>query len=412
MLRQWYEKLRESRIPMLLFYVGLTIELLIVLVDKSKLSNPYESYLFRLTFLIFLAKLVLTKRDVREWIFILILEILAVISYRVTGRNDVVRIVTFVAACKDIQIKQAMKYIFWVTLSGCMLIVLLAVTGIYGDVSLLAAYGRDFDVYAYYDGAAQLEETVRYTLGMGHPNAVSCMFFMVIAAGTYAYFDRLKWYGYLFMEAVNLLVFYLTDSKTTMFVTTLFILGACLMKYIRWLRESAFTYVCVVLIFILCLGVSLDMAMFAPQVQQAKYDRYYNGIAITDSHIKLLAFVDEHTSGRITTLAGTENDEGTVGTWSLFSEQKNMTYYFDTGWVKLFYRYGIVWGMLFVAAGMMLIWKFYRQKDAAGLVMFATFALYTIVEAHLISPYIGRNWLLVLMGYYLLQNSKQRQKLK
>ena len=57
---EFYRKLKKSRLPWYLFYGGLTIELLIVIVDKSNLINPFEGRLFQITFLIFLLKLQLT----------------------------------------------------------------------------------------------------------------------------------------------------------------------------------------------------------------------------------------------------------------------------------------------------------------------------------------------------------------
>jgi uncharacterized membrane protein YwaF len=75
-----------------------------------------------------------------------------------------------------------------------------------------------------------------------------------------------------------------------------------------------------------------------------------------------------------------------------------MEHYFDMGWVKLFYRYGVIPGALYVLACLLLLWQFYRRKDACGLVVFVIFAIYTVVEAHLVSPYIGRNYLLMMMG--------------
>ena len=137
-----YQKIADSRFPSALFYIGLTLELLVVLLDKSSFQNIYESYFFRVTFLLFFGKMVLTRRGGREWAGILLLELLGFVSYRVTGENDVIRMVTFVAACKGIPLKQAMRYSFWVMLTGCAVIIMLAVTGIYGDMSLTQAYGR------------------------------------------------------------------------------------------------------------------------------------------------------------------------------------------------------------------------------------------------------------------------------
>ena len=85
MIKVWtlYRRLREeSRIPWLLFYVGLTIELLVVIIDKSNYTNPIEGYLFRITFLLFAAKLLLTKYDYRAWAVILLLEAVGILFYR------------------------------------------------------------------------------------------------------------------------------------------------------------------------------------------------------------------------------------------------------------------------------------------------------------------------------------------
>ena len=57
------------------FWLGLMIELLIVIVDKSAYINPLESQLFRLTFLLFCIKIALTKYSTKEWIYILLLVV-------------------------------------------------------------------------------------------------------------------------------------------------------------------------------------------------------------------------------------------------------------------------------------------------------------------------------------------------
>ena len=64
---EFYRKLKKSRLPWYLFYGGLTIELLIVIVDKSNLINPFEGRLFQITFLIFLLKELKNKVDLR-WV--------------------------------------------------------------------------------------------------------------------------------------------------------------------------------------------------------------------------------------------------------------------------------------------------------------------------------------------------------
>ena len=365
-IKNLYGRLRdESPVPRLLFYIGLTIELLMVIVDKSNYINPIEGYLFRVTFLLFATKLLLTRYEWREWALIVLLEGVGFISYRVTGANDIIRIVTFVAACRGIPLRQMLKYTFYVTLAGCMAIVALSVSGIYGDISLTQAETT------LYIGEQEAAET-RYTLGMGHPNALSCMFFMLAALGVYVWFERMKWYLYLFLMLLNVGVYKLTGSKTGMLITMVFLCGAFMMT----------------------------AAVCAQRVRDAQWNEFFVVNPMDNDHIVALGKIDRHISGRIISLTNTENNDGMIHTWSAFSCENNMDYYFDMGWVKVFYRYGVIPGILYVLANLALLWQIYKRRDGCALVLFVMFAVYTVVEAHLISVYIGRNYLLMMMGCY------------
>lgn len=398
-----YRSIKAGRLPRLLFYVGLTVELLIVLIDKSEYINPIEGQLFRITFLLFALKLVLTDYSIREWCVIVVLEAVAFVSYRITGANDLIRLVTFVAACRNIPFKQMLKYTFYVTLAGCVAIVLLSVTGIYGEISSTQVYGhagREALDAARYGRAEAVLET-RYTLGMGHPNALSCMFFMLVALGVYIWFDRMKWYGYLFVMLLNLGVYALTDSKTGLLITSLFLAGACVLTYSKLLREKEFVYICGFLVFALCIGFSVDAAICAQRVRELQWSDYFLGYHEDNKHIEILSQIDQFLTGRIISLTDSERNDGMIETWSIFSCPQNVKYYFDMGWVKLFYRYGIVPGSIYLMVCLLLLWRLYKYRDAGGLVLFTAFAVYTVIEAHLISVYLGRNYLLMMMGYYL-----------
>lgn len=408
MIKEIYRRLREeSPVPRLAFYIGLTIELLMVIIDKSNYINPIEGYLFRLTFLLFVCKLLLTRYERWEWAIIFVMEAVALISYRVTGANDIIRIVTFVAACKGIPLKEALKYTFYVTLAGCLAIVALSVTGIYGDISLTQAFGHEAAETTRYIGEAAAEET-RYTLGMGHPNALSCMFFMLAALGVYVWFDRMKWYSYLFLMLLNVGVYLLTRSKTSMLITAAFILGACLFTFVKGLRKKTFFYVCGLLVFLLCIAFSVDAAVCAQRVRDAQWNEFFFCNPRDNAHIVLLGRIDRHISGRIISLTDSDNNDGMIQTWSAFSCENNMNYYFDMGWVKVFYRYGVIPGILYVTANLLLLWQLWRRRDACGLALFVMFAVYTVVEAHLISVYIGRNYLLMMMGCEAVGESSRR----
>ncbi|MCM1266973.1 MAG: hypothetical protein NC302_03635 [Bacteroidales bacterium] len=398
MIKDLYRRLRdESHLPRLVFYIGLTIELLMVIADKSSYTNPIEGHLFRLTFLLFAAKLLFTKYELREWALIVLLEGIAFVSYRVTGENELIRMVTFVAACRGIPLREALKYTFYVTLAGCLCIVLLSVTGIYGETSLTQAYGHETAEETVYIGKEPVQET-RYTLGMGHPNALSCMAFMLTALGVYVWFDKIKWYGYLFLLFLNTGLYLLTRSKTAMLVTAAFLLGAFLMRLVRPFREKAFLYVCGFLVFALCIAFSVDAAVCAQRVSDARWNEFFYHDPMDNGHIVALGKIDRYLSGRIITLADSYQNEGMIQTWSAFSCKNSMNYYFDMGWVKVFYRYGVIPGALYIAANLVLLWRLWKRRDGCGLALFVMFAVYTVVEAHLISVYLGRNYLLLMLG--------------
>lgn len=396
---EFYGKIWKRKIPQLLFYLGLTIELGMVIIDKSNYINPIEGHLFRLTFLLFALKLIFTGYSRREWLLIIFMEFIGLISYRVTGKNDIIRIVTFVAACKGIPLKQMMRYAFYVTLAGCAAIVFCSVTGIYGDMRLTADYGRGYNML-YQKG---YEET-RYTLGMGHPNALAAMFLMLLAMGIYVFEERMKWYVYLFLMLINVGVYKLTDSKTSMAITALLLAASFVVSYAKPLREKRLLYVCALLVFVLCIAFSMDVAANARRVRKAEWRETFLDGPHDNAHIVALARIDRKINGRILALADTDENKGSMESWHIFSAPENMDYYFDMGWVKLFYRYGVVPGILYCIASLALLWKFYKNKDAFGLAVFAVMAVYTVVEAHLFSIYIGRNFMLMMMGSYFLQD--------
>ncbi|MDO4305156.1 MAG: hypothetical protein Q4D94_14730 [Bacillota bacterium] len=195
-----------SQIAYWCFYAAVIIEVGIVIIDKSNYTNPIEGRLFQLTFLLFLVKVCLTGYTWKEYLCIFLFGVLGAVSYFVTGRNEIVRLVMFIAACKDIDMKKCLKLVFWMTLTGCLVIIGLSVTGIYGGISLTQDYGR---------GAVE----TRYTLGMGHPNALQCMVWAMTVLGMYLYGVRMKWWHYLLILAVNIFFFGLTDSRTSLLAT-------------------------------------------------------------------------------------------------------------------------------------------------------------------------------------------------
>ena len=381
----------SNHIRELCFYLGLFIEIGIVLIDKSTFLNPYEGKLFRLTFLLFGAAMLLTHYTRKEWLTILAFGVLGAVSYFITGRNELVRIVVFIAACKEMNMKQVMKTLFWTTLFGCLVIAGASVLGVFGDMTVTQVYetnGMD----------------TRYTFGMGHPNSLYCMMWAVMLLGMYVYAEKMRWYVYLLVAAGSIGLFALTRTAMGVLIA-MFTLGlAALFQYIPKLFASRWVKAVSLLGCVSCIIVSILGAANAQRVSDYYWSRDFS------AKTKFYVYLDKFLTGRLQTLACTENAEGTIGTWRLFSNPQS-TYYFDLGWVRLFYWYGIIPAVVFLFCLLYLLYFCFKKKDDMAVVMILAISIYTIVEAHFVSVYIARNYLLFLFGMYWYQMLPVKEKL-
>ena len=82
------------------------------------------------------------------------------------------------------------------------------------------------------------------------------------------------------------------------------------------------------------------------------------------------------------------------------------------GWVRLFYWYGVMPAFLAIIVLTAFLVYFARQKKYDEVVFVSMLALYTIVEAHIVSVYIGRNYLLFLVGMYWWRLEKTKEDIE
>lgn len=372
------------------FYLGLLIEIGIVLVDKSAFLNPFEGKLFRVTFLLFGMALLLTHYTWKEWMTIGAFGLLGVISYLVTGRNEIIRIVVFIAACRQMDMKQVMKVLFWTTLAGCLVIVAASGLGIFGAVSLTQQYDA---------GVAD----TRYTFGMGHPNALYCMAWALMLLGMYVYQDKMKWYSYVLLALGSVGLFFLTKTATGVLIALFSIVAAAVFQYLPKFRESRLIRALSMCGYAGCILISVLGAANANRVLDYYWSRDFSAKA------EFYVWVDKLLTGRLLTLASTEISDGTLQTWKLFAKP-DTSYYFDLGWVRVFYWYGIVPALVFIAVLFVLLHLCFKKKDYMAVVMILSITIYTVVEAHFVSVYLARDYLLFLIGMYWWQMIPKKGK--
>lgn len=361
-----------EKIGQAVFYTALVLEMLFVLLDKSDYIIPSETWCFRFTFFLFAVKIICTKYTKKEWAVMVLFGILGVVSYFFSGREEMVRVVAFAAACKNVDIKTVLKVTFFETLLGCAVIILLALTGVYGTVS----------VTGFFRGGG-VEET-RFCLGMGHPNALHCMFFVLLVLGMAIYSDWLKWYGYVLLFLLNLGVYFLTDSRTGMLSAAAAVMLAVFLRYAKRLRDKKAVYVLGIVFLLACVLLTLLISIYGVR-------------------IPILRQIDIRINGRFQW----GKSEGGMQYWSLFSNPENQNY-MDMGYMKLFYWYGIVPAVLYIGAVCLLIWECYKRKAYGAFLVTMMFSAYTLIEAHAVSVFLGRNYILLFMGamWYTVLNGE------
>lgn len=352
----------------IIFFTALFIEILIVIIDKSALINPIEGRLFQVTFVLCLIKIMMTKYNVKECSLMLVFFIVGIVVDQITDQNEVIRIVAFVAAAKDINQKRALKVVFWITTIGILCLIGLSLLGVAGNIYLETDFYRETGIER------------RYCLGIGHPNALHCMYWSLVTLGVYVYYDVLKWWHCLIIMAVNVGLFSLTDSRTGLLATTLSLFIAATGIIFKQLKDKKLVYIIAIIVVISCVGFSIVVACF-----NGLYGDVYRELP------PILEKLNQKMTGRI-------RDGGYVGAirkWRLFSNLDKKGY-LDMGFIKLFYWYGIVPAILYIVSTLLLIVDSMKKKKIETLIVVVSFSVYTIVEAHVISPYFGRNYLLML----------------
>ncbi|MBQ8039047.1 MAG: hypothetical protein IJ274_04130 [Lachnospiraceae bacterium] len=376
-----FEKVEwKSKIAYYSFYLAVIIEVLIVVIDKSSYTNPIEGRLFQLTFLLCFVKVCLTKYEVKEYITIFLFCTIGALSYFITGRNEILRLVMLVAACKNVDMKKCLKLVFWMTIVGCLVIVGLAVAGVYGTIALTQDYGR---------GSVE----TRYVLGMGHPNALQCMAWALTTLGLYLYAEKMKWYFFILIIAINGSLFLITDSKTGLFVAGFTIVMFVFVRIFKGKWVGHLIFFGGMIATISSIAMSIFAAKDAGLLYRFRWEWYWN------PKVEFYRKLDAILTGRINSLTGTTRWEGTTKTWSLFSEPAN-NYYFDMGWVRLFYWYGIIPACIFIVVLILLMIYTWRKEKIEALIMIISFSVYTLIEAHGISEYLARNYVFFLLGAY------------
>lgn len=361
------------------FFIGISIELLVLILEKSSYTNPVESWMFRIAFGFFVIKCLCTKYSSKDIILIAVLGIVSIISYKINTRDELVRIAVFVVAVKDMDFKKVLKYVFWISVSGTVLLMILSVVGVLGTV---VDPGEGYGIK---------EGMTRYCFGLGSANTLSIMVWALMLLGIYVYHEKMKLWHYLVLLILSVGVYLATVTRTSFITMVLSLIVAFMFSKISFLKNSKIIYI---------LGAVTIPLYVACSVWAAKVSAWHE--YMTPFQNKL----DDIFTGRISCLYAFVDGGGRIENWLLFSKA-GFEDYFDMGYVRMFYWYGIVPTTVMLLILIYMVYKSYRLGDYMGFVVIMIICLFNLFEAHFVSVYIARNYLLVLAGVYLFSREEK-----
>ncbi len=356
---------KSEKIANICFYIALTIELILVILERSIYIIQYSGQWFRLTFALFVIKVIFTKYTRKEMIAIGTFCILGVISYLCTGANEVLRFVIMIVACKDINHDKMFKWIFVVWAIGVGTCILLSFFGI--GIFKLDADFRGTGV-----------ET-RYTLGLGHPNTLHGMIWITVTALLYAFRDRMKPIYLAVIEILNLGLFTLTTSRAGFLLISVLIVLAFLFQKWKKLFDAKWVNAAFggVIIFAFLFTV---ISMYPPVYQL------------------LMKQIDGVITGRI---IYTFFNSPECVTWEMlpFSAMgRNPAT--DMGYAKLIAWIGYIPTIIYFVMCYFLFTTLKKRRDYIGASVLIAAFLSAIAESHIICIYIATNFIAFLLGKY------------
>lgn len=377
-------KIDRKKIVNMLFYTALTIELFFMVLEKSEISLPFISHVFRVTFLLTLVAVLIMRHDRKEWLIIIAIFAFTFVCYRITGRNELLRFSMFMLAARDINLEKTMKYWFYFCLAGFILIAILALTGVMGDIYVDADFGR---------GSVER----RYALGFGHPNTLCGCVYVILLLWLWLYGKKAAFVSYLSWIIGTIVLYKLSISRTIILIFMMTIAIAMVARYVPVIREKKLVYVLAGLFSpVMCVVISV-VAAIASKYRWTVLD---NGEVLWQTGNEIIAKLDEILNGRIANLYyDSQTHEGAIETWKLFSD-RNSDRIFDMGWVRLYYWYGIIPATIIVLLVLLLIYFCYKEKDIWTVLLVFSLGVYTVIEATFVSRYIGRNLLLPIAAFY------------
>lgn len=360
-----------------LFIVAACLECSMGIFGDTDMVLYGSRYILWIFFFIYCIRLFRTSFTKSEKIVLVVLIVLGVINYAVSGINAGLKGVIFLFAIKEIDKKLLLKSL-GISIGLAM-----------GIICIWACLFPRQATWSIEVGGRGLNG-IRYTLGFKHSNRFMAAAFQIVII-LLCLSDRKRWLAVILSAAMIAFFYYFTETRTVMAATCavllLYILGG-LLHYPAVGRIVAS-------VSIMGMGAELLLSLLTAckvdSVFMFAIDQFITGRM---GQVYRESFLGNYASGYI-------------GNWHLFSNLQNQAG-FDMGFVFIFYYYGIIFGSLFILLITYTIVALWKRQDWMKYPLLFGMCTLTFMEIFYFSNSISKNLLLIFCGLMIWEYRREK----
>lgn len=213
----------------LVVYISLSVVLLMSSYRYFNFANFIDKFLLFILVIFSVLTMFFSKYRFSEFFLLLIAMFISIIFVLVTKDTFIMILLVLSIAFTKLDQVVVIKKVFVLSTISAIFVVVSFKLGIITQ-------------YVMYRGG-----TPRFSLGFYHPNTVGVVFFMLIAEYFYIKRDNLKLIDFVLSTALAMLMYRITDSRTTLIVILFLIISIFFVRFLSLKRGKKFLYFCLLL---------------------------------------------------------------------------------------------------------------------------------------------------------------------
>lgn len=310
-------------------------------------------------YILVLVKILLQKNSKIEWMLIMGLMGIAILTRAATQTDAVFWFSAGVVAAKDTDLPNVLKVDLIVRIVVGLFLIILPIMGLYPNYVDQMVGGR-----------------LRDSFGWAHPNEMGLFFLMICISWLYLRHDRWSWIDFIGMVALVVFLDHFANSRTSEMCIAFIILVECVLAFGKKMKvredvRCRFWTFCAILM--LLGGCFLTLILIVSGSPESRW----------------IACLPDTVSARLILAHNFWAAEG----FSLFGQIFNYEQfvYLDMMYAYLSLNMGIIVLVCFIALNCVTVWTAYRKKDEKLLLMLLVLLIYSMLE---------HEHFKILSGYY------------